>query len=200
MDIKLIQEYVKRDISVMDKIKKIMDYRNLRTEQAYYAKLSYEYDYANFSEQSKEVRNAGDFDRSYWKSKLQSLDRDRRGKHNDALISFYGIQSIGRKFGLELLYNGQELSPKDIINYNHPELREQITNAMFEMLHSIEESVIDKEGQENEKELLVKLKQDINKFNKDYNVKKSILKDDSNERDGGIEFDLSKIDFLNNND
>lgn len=198
MDIKLIQEYVKKDISVMDKIKKIMDYRNLRTEQAYYAKLSYEYDFGNWANQCKEVRNAGDFDRSYWGDRLQSLDRDRRNKHNSALIGFYEMQEIGRKFGLELLYNGEKLLPKDIVQYNYSERREEITDAMFELLHCIEESIIEinKDEIESENKLLVNLKHDINSFNKNYNVKKSILHDESNEKDGGIEFDLSN---LNNN-
>ena len=46
MEINDIKEYLRRDPNLLSAIKAIMDYRNLRTEQAYYAKLAYEYDQA----------------------------------------------------------------------------------------------------------------------------------------------------------
>ena len=44
MEINDIMAYIQRSPQTLEQIKEIMDYRNLRIKQAYYAKLAYQYD------------------------------------------------------------------------------------------------------------------------------------------------------------
>ncbi len=55
MDINLIKTYMETSPYILEDILNIMKYRNLRTEQSYYARLAYEYDHVPISQQCKEV-------------------------------------------------------------------------------------------------------------------------------------------------
>ena len=74
VDIDTIKQYLQADPSLLTDIYNMMKYRELRTEQVYYAHLAYEYDHVDIMRQSKIVRNAGNFDRSGWTEKSIKLD------------------------------------------------------------------------------------------------------------------------------
>ena len=59
MNIEDIKLYLEKSPDLLADIKRIMDYRNLRTEQVYYSRLLYEYrNYANLIRVSKTVEFA----------------------------------------------------------------------------------------------------------------------------------------------
>lgn len=192
MDINLIKKYIATSPDILGDILNIMNYRNLRTEQIYYAKLAYEYDHLDISKQCKEVRNAGELARGHWKYKAGRLDQDRREKHNKALISFNSILQVGKESGLESLFNGKTLTNEEIVRYERAERREAITDSMFEMLYIITDAIIDQENNKT-KDVLEKLQGDMRSFDRNYHVSKPILKDESTAKDGGVEFDLSSL-------
>lgn len=196
MDISLIKQYVNASPSSLEHIMAMLEYRDLRTEQAYYAMLAYIYDHNKFGRNvPKEVKNAGEWDRSYWKERIIALDNNRRSKHNRALASFYDFVQIGRVNNLDYIYVGDILLPKEAFRYERPEVRTQMTNAMLELLKSIEDSV--QVGIE-QNEQLKRIKTDMNSFNRSYKVSKSLTDDESEKKDGGIEFELKSIIDVNN--
>lgn len=192
MEISLIKKHMEASPYILGDILNIMKYRNLRTEQAYYARLAYEYDHVDFTKQCKEVRNAREFARGYWKTKSEQLDRDRRETHNKALISYNSILNVGKENGLPQLFSGKTLTNEEIVRYERAERREEITDSMFEMLYTIEEAAIEQENSKVEEDIK-NIKGEMRTFNKSYGVSKSILKDESRENDGGIEFDFSSL-------
>lgn len=174
----------------------MMKYRELRTEQVYYAHLAYEYDHVDIIKQCKLVRNAGNMDRMTWARKSENLDKNRRSTHNKALISFNSILRTGEMYNLPELYKGKKLTNEEIVGYLRAERREEITDSMFEFLNIIEDGVIENElSKENNG--IKEIQNEMKSFNRTYSVSKQILKDESRERDGGIEFDLSNV--FNNN-
>lgn len=197
MEINDIEAYIKRSPQNLSQIKKIMDYRNLRIEQAYYAKLAYQYDNQfklKSSEVCKLVRNSREFDRSCWKEQLITLDRRRRATHNRALAGFRSMVNNGRIYGLPSIYKGRVLEENEITGYDGLDIRAKMTDAMLELMNVIENSVIidiDKENDENNG--IYQIAREIQKFNKEYSVKKSIEHDEDIKEDGGIEFDLSTV-------
>lgn len=190
MTIDDIRAYLEASPRLLEEIKKIMDYRNLRTEQVYYAKLLNEYrmmDYSWNERVSKTVRNAGEFEASWWREKTIDLDKARRGKHNGALMGFRDIVNTGKAAGLPSLYDGRMLSLAEICKHDDPVTRAAITDAMFDMLRTIEDAVIQREPEQNEE--IKQVQRDMMKFNREYHVKKSMINDEDRRIDGGVEFD-----------
>lgn len=196
MDIDVIRTYIAADPSTLEYIKSMLEYRDLRTEQAYYSKLAYLYDYKKFDRGiPKEVSEAGEFDRSYWKERIIALDKARRRTHNQALGAFDAFIRIGEKHHLDYIYIGDRLTAKEASAYERPEVRTQITDAMLQLLNSIEENVTPL----NSDDKLHDVKRNMNQFNRSYSVSESLSSDESKEEDGGIVFDLKNIiDFKNN--
>lgn len=64
---------------------------------------------------------------------------------------------------------------------------------MFELLYIIENGIIEKEIT-NENKGLQDLKYKMNQDNRTFGIYKTILKDESDEKDGGIEFDFSGVE------
>ena len=196
MEINDIIAYVKRSPDTLEQIKKIMDYRNLRIEQAYYAKLSYQYDHQfklKSSEVCKLVRESGELARSIWKEESINLDKQRRKKHNKALEGFSNMVNKGRIYGLPSIYKGRVLDGDEIEGYTGLDIRAKMTDSMLELMNVLENSVINMEliHEGNEYEGVNQVVKDIKKFNRDYRVKKSIEHDEDITEDGGIEFELS---------
>lgn len=183
-DIKL---YLEKTPDLLADIKRIMDYRNLRTQQVYYSRLLYEYrNYGNLTKVSKTVEAAREWDKSIWETKTIELDKKRRETHNRALVSFTRMVKIGRANGLPELFEGEVLTEDAI--YKHEDTygmsRERMTDAMFNMLFSIERGVIHQEHEE-----IQKIQDNMDKFNDRYHVQRSIRTDESTVKDGGIVFD-----------
>lgn len=196
VDISTIKQYLQVDPRLLTDIYNMMKYRELRTEQVYYAHLAYEYDHVDIIKQCKLVRNAGNMDRMTWARKSENLDKNRRSTHNKALISFNSILRTGEMYNLPELYKGKKLTNEEIVGYLRAERREEITDSMFEFLNIIEDGVIENElSKENNG--IKEIQNEMKSFNRTYSVSKQILKDESRERDGGIEFDLSNV--FNNN-
>lgn len=195
-DISTIKQYLQVDPRLLTDIYNMMKYRELRTEQVYYAHLAYEYDHVDIIKQCKLVRNAGNMDRMTWARKSENLDKNRRSTHNKALISFNSILKTGEMYNLPELYKGKKLTNEEIVGYLRAERREEITDSMFEFLNIIEDGVIENElSKENNG--IKEIQNEMKSFNRTYSVSKQILKDESKEQDGGIEFDLSNV--FNNN-
>lgn len=192
MDIEVIRSYLKKSPSLLEDIKNIMDYRNLRTEQVYYAKLLYEYRYQySMTRVCKTVEHAREFEKSCWEMKTVDLDKARRGKHNKALISFARIVNSGKKFCLPEIYQGKLLDDEEIYRHDGNLLvREQMTDAMLDMLFTIENAVcMGEQREKKEHDEIRGLQRDILRFNDQYHVSKSMRKDESDLKDGGIVFD-----------
>jgi len=190
MTIDDIRAYLETSPRLLAEIKKVMDYRNLRTEQAYYSKLLNEYRISQYSwvdKVSKTVRDAGEFEVSWWKEKTIDLDKARRGKHNAALMAFRDIVNTGKTSGLPDLYDGKMLSLAEICNHQDPVTRAAVTDAMFDMLTEIEKAVIQREPERNEG--IKEVQRDMMRFNREYHVKQSMVKDEDRRIDGGVEFD-----------
>lgn len=194
MTIDDIRAYLETSPRLLEEIKKIMDYRNLRTEQAYYAKLLNEYRISQFSwdeRVSKIVRDAGELEVSWWKENAKDLDKARRGKHNAALMAFRDMVNTGKAAGLPELHDGKMLSLVEICNHQDPVTRAAVTDSMFDMLTTIENAVIQKEPEQNEG--IKEIQRDMIRFNREYSVKQSMVRDEDRRKDGGIEFDLATI-------
>lgn len=196
MDINLVRQYITSDLSSLTYIKQMLEYRNLRVEQAYYAKLAYLYDHHKFDRNvPKEVKNAGEWDRSYWNERIIALDKGRRDKHNRALSSFYNFLQIGKVNNLDYIYVGDILSPQEAFKYERAELRSQMTDSMLQLIKSVEDNVqIGNEANEQ----LKQIRMDMNSFNRSFSVRKSLTEDESKEKDGGIEFDFKNFWDENN--
>lgn len=192
VDIDTIKQYLQADSSLLTDIYNMMKYRELRTEQVYYAHLAYEYDHVDIMKQCKLVRNAGNMDRMTWARKSENLDKTRRNTHNKALISFNSILRTGEICNLPELYEGKKLTNEEIVGYLKAERREEITDSMFEFLNIIEDGAIENELSKENNDIKG-IQNEMKSFNRTYSVSKPILKDESKERDGGIEFDLSNI-------
>ena len=190
VNIDTIKQYLQADPSLLTDIYNIMKYRDLRTEEAYYTHLAYEYDHVDIMRQSKIVRNAMDGDRSWWELESLRLNKERRPTHNKALISFNSILRTGKMCKLPEIYNGKTLTNEEMDKYLRAERRAEITDSMFEFLNIIEDGVIENEISRQNSELK-EIQNKMKKFNRENHVSKSIMKDEGTERDGGIEFDFS---------
>ena len=198
MEINDIMAYIQRSPQTLEQIKEIMDYRNLRIKQAYYAKLAYQYDNQfklKSSEICKTVREAGEFDRSFWKEALLNLDKQRRGTHNIALKGFRHMVNMGRIYGLPSIHKGRVLEEDEIYGYEGLDVRAKMTDSMLELMSVLENNVINMNvtHENNGYEKFSKVAEEMKQFNRTYKVKKSIVHDEDRNEDGGIEFDLSTV-------
>ncbi len=198
-DVNLIRQYIQASPEVLTYINDILNYRNLVTQQAYYSKLVYAYRHYSYGESSKikELKDAGEIEFGYWKEQIQKLDFVRRKTHNKALSAFNGILEVGRKNNLDYMYIGAELKQKEINSHDNLPARKRVTDAMFKMLESIEENIW---HTTEPNKGLGEIRKNMERFNNDYHVKKSLIEDESLKEDGGIEFDFKTNGNFNNNE
>lgn len=188
-----IQKYIKQDPYNMNRLKAMMDYRALRMEQAVLSTYANEYKYKQWNSKFKEVRNAGEFDHSWWQYRIQVLDVKRRDVHNDALLSMIRLLEFGDKNNLPSLYGGRRLEIADVLHYNTSkhDIRKEMTTGMFELLYNIQSSILKENQKQSE---VADIKQGLERDCDQYNVKTPILRDESdhNKRNPG---DLDGIEF-----
>ena len=192
-DIKL---YLMKSPDLLEDIFAIMKYRDLRHAQVFYAKLLYEYrNYANLIRVSKTVESAGELDRSAWELEALRLDKERRNKHNLALLSFSNMIDLGRKNNLPELYEGEVLTRNEIFSHADPYgmTRQRMTDAMFAMLNAIERGVI-----KDEMELLTQVQGTMEKSNDQFHIQRPMLHDESTRLDGGVVFDRDLATIFDN--
>lgn len=188
MTIDEIRMYLEKSPSLLSDIKRIMDYRDLRTQQVYYAKLLSEYRMQDHSwvKVCKTVEYAGEWEKGRWQDKVIQLDKDRRPTHNRALSSFARIVEVGKFNGLPEIYKGKVLSMDEIYRHEGLMERQDMTDAMFDMLFTIENAVL---SQEQENKQIQNVQTDMMKFNYQYHVQNSMTRDESTDKDGGVIFD-----------
>ena len=179
--VEILREYLTKKPELLSNVKAIMDYRNLRTEQTFSARLAKDYRYGNLK--NPLVRSMSELDYQTYQMRVQELDKKRRSVHNRALGNFMGIVRYGREHNLPELYSGVGLTEEEMQKHiNLPE-REKITDFMFGLLADIEEENI-KQLEEKEKDDIIKgVKKDLERESRLYHVKKPLREDE-----GDIEF------------
>lgn len=119
---------------MLENIKKMMDYRDLRTKQSWLS--NFYYNNRKFIDGELKIENL--------KNEITKLDSDRRIYHNNALASFYSLVKDMKKNGIPPLYKGRIMTPFDdkVKKYGDPNIRQEMTNGFLEMLYSISETTI----------------------------------------------------------
>ena len=102
-------------------------------------------------------------------------------------MAFLDIVNTGKACGLPELYDGRLLSLSEICKHEDPVTREAMTDAMFDILRTIENAVIQREPEQNE--TIKEVQREMTQFNRAYHVKQSMIKDEDRKIDGGVEFD-----------
>lgn len=140
------------------RLKHLLGYREIRTLQAYASKLAR-------GDNSRDTR-----------SRLNSMDEDRRRRHNLALTSFKGLIEFGRENGLEPLYEGPVLTDAEIDSHAPMTLdtRKEMTDAFLKILVDIDKTPY---MSINNAELSG-IKNDIEKVDREYKVSKPLEHDD----------------------
>lgn len=162
---------------MLSNIKTLMDYRELRVLQVHYAAWI------------SELRENSDTDFSYFNlSKMEEsakdLDYRRRNVHNRALGNFVGIIREYRRNQVEQFYKGQYMDPsKQSDEYGDPNIRKEMTDAILEMLHNIEDvninelSIATKDYKEGLGTFKI-IRKELEKQTRDYGVKSTLKEDD----------------------
>ena len=166
---------------LISNIKALMDYRDLRTKQAWLP---------NFIEELNSDPEASYLEIDRLRETVQKLDRDRRSYHNKALGNFYGMVNYMRDRGMKYYYRGKLMDPgKESNKYCDPNIRQEMTDFFLNSLYEIEEmNLADLQTEYGEQfpqgvESLKKIRGDLAKSSRDYGVKTPIREDD-----GDIEF------------
>ena len=177
--------YIMRELnsnpSSMSNIKALMDYRDLRTEQAW---LSY------IINEMKHEPNSSEFKIDSCRMRVEALDKRRRETHNKALGNYAGLLRQMKIHGIPPIYTGHIMDPsKTSNNYGDPNIRNEMTESFLELLYIIEDAKIEDlrkiaEEQEISVQDLSQVKKKLEKSTHDWGVKEPLRKDD----DGNIEF------------
>lgn len=154
------EDYKPEASVITDYINSFLNYRNIRTEQAYISR-------ANDGNNSREVREM-----------LAKLDEQRRRVHNRALSSMIGINRFAKMNGLEPIYTGRMLTEEEIQSHDplKNDVREEMTNAMLKLLIDIETYSL--QINEGSKEEILEFQRNMGKFNRDYGVEKPLKTDE----------------------
>lgn len=147
------------DLVTPGRINALLDYRNIRVEQAYLSKVT-----------------NGDFSRGT-RQMLNDLDHDRRRRHNHALTSLLGLVDFAKRFGLEPIYEGRLLTQKQINSHDTAtlDIRKEMTDAFLKILKDIDDcpySLV-----RNSKEMK-SIKNNSDKNTSDFKVSKNLEHDD----------------------
>lgn len=119
---------------MLENVKKMMDYRDLRTKQSWLSNFYY----------NSNKFNDGELKLQTLRNEVYRLDRDRRKYHNNALASFYSLVNDMKKNGIPPLYKGKIMTPFDdkVNKYGDPNIRQEMTDGFLKMLYSISETTI----------------------------------------------------------
>lgn len=177
-ELKIIIEYLKKELEIrrekgelnldasktciFDRVLSFIDYRDIRTEQYWFSKLTA----GNNERQVLEKRN--------------ELDRQRREKHNTALIVLIGMQKFGKRLNLNSLYEGNMLTEDEVLEHDETKLdeRELMTNFFLKIVTEIENSRTEKTiEQETDGKFLNELKKQVETSNRNFGVKDGLNKD-----------------------
>lgn len=169
------EDYVPEADITIRRIECLLAYRELRTKQAYTAKI---------------VR--GNNTRTV-RERLATLDRDRREKHNLALTSFKGLIEFAKKYNLEPIYTGNILSEEEIESHSSDtyDVRKEMTDSFLKLLKDLgnysTRQIIDK----NVRKDIEKVQNRIFKNQRDYGIKQELLEDK-----GDIKFEDFENEYI----
>ena len=156
------EDYEPKATATLMRIKNFLSYRELRTKQAYTAKMS-----------------KGNKDRAVME-RLAKFDKDRREKHNLALTSLNGLVDFAERFNLEPIYTGKRLSEKEIKEHKADsyDTRLEMTDAFLQILIDLGNYSTRECSDKSLKKDLESIKDQMYKFSKDYGVTKELSYDD----------------------
>lgn len=140
----------------------LLEYRNIRTKQAFLAKL-------NYGNNTRKER-----------AMMSELDKDRREKHNLALTSLKGLVDFAKKHNLEPIYNGPMLSEEEIESHSSTtyDTRMEMTDAFLQILSDLQAYTSETCSNKDIRSVLNNISNQIHKSNRDYGVKKELTHDD----------------------
>lgn len=140
----------------------LLNYRNIRTKQAFLSKL-------NFGNNTRKER-----------AMMSELDKDRREKHNLALTSLRGLVDFAKKHNLEPIYNGPMLSEEEIESHSSStyDTRMEMTDAFLKILSDLQTYTSEICSDKDVRNILNNISTQIHKSNRDYGVKKELTHDD----------------------
>ena len=120
--------------NMLENVKKMMDYRDLRTKQSWLSNFYY----------NSNKFNDGELKIQTLRNEVSRLDRDRRKYHNSALASFYSLVNDMKQNGIPPIYKGRIMNPFDdkVNRYGDPNIRQEMTDGFLGMLYSISETTI----------------------------------------------------------
>lgn len=162
------EDYIPKADVTERRITNFLNYREIRTKQAYFSKL-----------------NSGDFSVTT-RSMLADLDKDRREKHNLALTSLKGLVEFAKKHNLEPIYAGPILSEKEIESHTPStyDTRMEMTDAFLQILNDLQTYTSTVCSDKHAQSILNNVVNKIYKVNRNYALKKELSHDD-----GDIEFE-----------
>lgn len=140
----------------------LLNYRNIRTKQAFLAKL-------NYGRNTRKER-----------AMMSEIDKDRREKHNLALISLRGLVDFAKKHNLEPIYTGPMLSEEEIESHSGStyDTRMEMTDAFLQILIDLQTYTSEICSNKDVRNVLNNISNQIHKSNRDYGVKKELTHDD----------------------
>lgn len=156
------EDYKPEADATIRRIMNLLDYREIRTEQAYLSKV-----------------RMGDNSRSN-REIMAKIDKDRRDSHNLALSSFKGLNEFAIKNNMEPLYKGKMLSEEEIKSHDPStyDIRMQMTDVFLNLLKELGDYTIrDYPNQETKKDI-ENIQGRIYKFERDYGITQELLNDD----------------------
>lgn len=150
---------------ITDQVEKMIEYRNIRTEQAWFSKAT-----DGMTQRKIAIE-------------LVRLDHLRREKHNSSLRSINIINRFCSKTGLQFLYEGETLTNEQINEHdiNSLDIRKEVTDFMLELVYNIQQNVT--KAYEEPNSFIKGLKSKIEQTDREYGVEESLKEDD-----GDIEF------------
>ena len=159
------------ELLTVSRINAFIKYRNIRIEEAWYAKLTK-------GNKSREVTE-----------KLYDYDKERSRRHSLALTSMEGLNMFAERNGLPLFYEGELLKPEEIDNYKNIPVRNEITNFFLGFIDQLNrtpgitmqkyfEEVGIEQDSKIEAKFIRELQSNLEKTERDYGVEEPLLKDD----------------------
>ena len=166
--------------STMSCMKRMMQYRDLRTKQAWVSELLHHIK----THHDPELENINP---DFLKDDLVRIDKSRRGIHNDTLSSFCNFINSQKKAGNSRIYRGNLMDPlKEPDHYGDHRVRQEMTDGILSILYDIEEMnlkdiFLDRMNQEygsSSVESLRELSKNLRSQSRSYGAREPLKEDD----------------------
>lgn len=156
----------------VERVRKFIAYRNIRIEEAWYARM-----------------NQGNSDREV-REKAYEYDAERSSRHSTALESLEGLNIFAERMGLPKFYEGQLLDKKDIKAYRNIPVRKAETDFFLQFVETLsrtpsikmkeyfEEVGIEKDSK-HENAFMRDLQSNVEKVDRQYGIDAPFVDDDA---------------------